>query len=275
MVASDDIDLILVTAGTGSDGAYARIHNWVMTSAKEPLVVVNIHQGPRKPSLGQEAFFNTVQVSMKEHLGTVPAFALGLGVATKFATPGRLTLACAFHDDLDIKEESWDLIVRHAHAGQDNVLSGFFGGKGLGRDDIYSSPYDPYQLARQDCYSNMVDAEAHGMRSTKIETVAVLDGFSQIAEVHWLSRAFSKMAAAGIKHHAYDAYLGILAAANGVTVKMLPVSCRHLGGQTAVLDQRYQEWAAGKAPGGDAGLWLEAHRITYEAGRGVLPVRVR
>ncbi|HEY9015251.1 MAG TPA: hypothetical protein VIM84_09335, partial [Gemmatimonadales bacterium] len=86
---------------------------------------------------------------------------------------------------------------------------------------------------------------------------------------------FAEMASWGVTHHFYDGMLGALAARLDWEVWFLPVRCRHFGGQTAVGDAGYAEWAKTQHPDGDQGFWQDAHRIGYDRFRDVLPLRVR
>lgn len=234
----------------------------------------------------------------KPYLGVVPAFAAGVRRAL---AAGHEIIAC-LHDDLMILEDDWDLLVlQHFRMHPESGLAGFLGGKGLGRDDIYRTPYSPYQLAREQVLSNEKNAEAHGQRWLIPTRVAVLDGFSQIGRrkfwegrfrdgrlqrdqvypgdphawgPHGGTNLYAEMASWGLTHHAYDAALGAFAARLGWHVWMLPIQCWHLGGQTAVGDPGYAEWAKTIVPEGDQDFWAIAHQLVYERFRDVLPVRV-
>lgn len=240
----------------------------------------------------------------REILGVVPAFALGVAKALE---DGAEVIAC-FHDDLEILDPSWDQRVLGFFDASPKVgLAGFGGGTGLGADDLYKTPYQPMQLARIDFVSNMVDAENHGRRAHTSpdfswgymapERVACLDGFSQIGRREfWLGgyeyeepqNLFTLMQRWGVIHHFYDGMLGCFAKRLGWEAWMLPIRCRHYGGQTAVGDARYKLWADqqvaalartdaqndGPVPDGDQSFWLRAHQIGYEQFRDVLPIRL-
>lgn len=227
----------------------------------------------------------------REYLGVVPAFAEGVRRAL---AGGHAIIAC-LHDDVLITEDNWDLVVlEHFQTHPATGLVGFLGGKGLGRDDIYKTPYSPHQLAREVVLSNEQNAEQHGQRWREPAQVAVLDGFSQIGRrefwrgqrAHYpgniitgveamqgYDNLYFQMAAWGITHHAYDAALGAFAARLGWEVWMLPIACWHLGGQTAVGDRGYSEWAERIVPGGDQTFWELAHKEVWERFRDVLPIR--
>jgi hypothetical protein len=126
----------------------------------------------------------------------------------------------------------------------------------------------------------MEDAEAHGERWAEPRRVAVLDGFSQILrlpqpEKYPEGNPFRYLADLGIVHHAYDVALGAMVHDAGGETWFLPIACHHAGGRTAVGDPGYSAWAKTKHPDGDQGLWLDAHRIVYDACRDVLPFHVK
>ncbi len=302
----------IVTATAGAGRWAECTDSWYAHRAMDRWGTVVVAQGARPFLAPIEPTRETqfVVVFMPDYLGPVPAFKLGVDLALQITAPDGI-IAC-LHDDLLIEEPNWDAKVlsffnMHPEVG----LVGFGGGTGLGSDDIYKAPYNPMQLARQDFVSNMREAEAHGRRATTPTRVACLDGFSQIGRVdYWqgckwanhepdgpfLSGGYSKpltvLESNGVIHHAYDAYLGALAVARGWQVYMLPIACHHYGGQTAVGDAGYQEWAArqcreGKHPArtntplvessfvdGDARFWQNSHRTVYDLLRGLLPIRV-
>ena len=232
-----------------------------------------------------------VHIVENTYLGVVPAFRLG--VATLLKAHHEIEIVCCFHDDLELHESGWDEVVSRAFTRYPEVgLAGFSGAIGLGTDDLYQVPYDPMHLARIGFRSNLVDAEAHGTRSLLPEMVVCCDGFSQIfrrpfliglSREEWTTRqtylrghtpVWRALEQLGIVHHFYDGMLGCLARRAGWAVRYLPVACRHYGGQTAVGDAGYQEWAAGEIEGGDRGFWTQAHRIGYETFKDCLPLRL-
>ncbi len=223
----------------------------------------------------------------ERYLGVVPAFAKALGKALKWTKAEVIAL---LHDDCLIHEAGWDATVlahfaQHPRCG----LAGFGGGKTLGHPQIYTIDYEPHQLARGSFISNMDEAEQHGARVQVPQQVACLDGFSQIGR-RWFwehrpqqfhggnyngkGNLFQRMADLGIIHHAYDAALGCYAKRLGWDAWMLPISCHHYGGVTAVADTKYHEWAMTQHEDGDEGFWEDAHRAVYEEFRDVLPFGV-
>lgn len=229
---------------------------------------------------------------VEPYLGTVPAFRLGVDKAL-LETDADI-IAC-LHDDFVIHEPNWaERVIRHFERHPQCGLLGFGGAIGLGDTDIYQKPYQPVQLARIGFRSNLDDAEVHGMRSILPEPVACLDGFSQIGRRQFWQgmkanypgniitgidamqgfRPWTYLEQLGIVHHFYDGALGCLARRQGWETWYLPMRAKHLGGQTAVGDAGYQEWAKTQVEGGDHGFWERAHQKSYEAFRDVLPIRV-
>lgn len=278
--------LAIVTASTDLDRSCAIRTAWRVAAGVQvqTYTVVNGHRGP---ATGWQSAPNGMYDYHPEILGVVPAFARGVAKALE---DGADVIA-ALHDDLEIYEGNWGRQVvewfeQHSKCG----LLGFGGGRGLGAADIYQTPYNPMQLARQDFVSNMRDAEAHGRRVQVPTKVACLDGFSQVGRrEYWLGRYADKaknrtqafdqpilpwMQSLGVVHHCYDSALGALAIRLGWEVWMLPIACHHLGGQTAVGDARYAEWAKQQGGDGDSTFWRQSHEIFYRELRDILPIRL-
>lgn len=273
--------LLVVTATANLAEAKPRIERWrELGSFEWPLIIVEnggvtehrVDDGP------------TIITRTADWLGSVPAMTKGIALARETYRP--LVIA-ALHDDLEIHEAGWDVrVLDHFTQHKGCGLAGFSGALGLGADDLYQVPYQPMQLARRDFRSNLEDAEAHGIRSTTAERVACHDGFSLIGRASWWywgtkgdgsggKLPWEQLTALGMRHHAYDSAMGVLAARAKWESWYLPIACRHLGGRTAVANHEYQQWAMTQVDGGDAGFWHAAHQQLYELGRGVLPLRVR
>ena len=216
--------------------------------------------------------FASHEVCLLKHvtpLGTVPAYAS----LTAAAKVGGAQILCCLHDDLLIEDPDWDLKVMEVFATHPTAgLVGFGGGRTLGAADIYQTPYDPMQLARGDFVSNLRDAEHHGRRVQTPVQLACLDGLSQIGRTEFLVDAFRYIQAQGVIHHAYDSWLGALAARAGWEVWLAPIACHHFGGRTAVADPDYAAWARTQHPEGDQGFWAVSHRKMYEDCRDILPI---
>lgn len=242
-----------------------------------------------------------------EFKGVVPAYFMAMRWLAEHgwaSTPRGELVWALIHDDVEVYDKDWAMQVlklmnREWPTGRECALLGFGGGLGVGETGMFTNHQEPHEgetdaerharamtLARHDFRSNMRDAEAHGRRTTKPQRVAVLDGFSLIGDPAFLLYTWQLMAEAGIVHHAYDTLLGILANAAGKQVWLLPASCHHQGGQTAVANQEYQAWAREQVEGGDQGFWLAAHDAAWlmakecqeklaEAGKPFLPLHVR
>ena len=104
------------------------------------------------------------------------------------------------------------------------------------------------------------------------QQVACLDGFSIGGPALFMVGAWQTMDRIGIVHHAYDSAFGCYAKRSGLPCFMIPVSCHHRGGVTAVGDPAYQAFAA--TLGGDQELWMQAHKAFYREFKKELPIRV-
>jgi len=286
------VRLVIVTATVDPVRALPYLRSW---GDVPMIVVVNGGEGALPHELQ-----NATWISSPELLGVVPAFARGVQYALDNTDA---SVIAALHDDLEIEQHDWDVLVRSSfeHPANRQVgLVGFGGATGLGSSDIYQAPYNPMQLVRHDFVSNLRHAEVHGRRGGVAERMACLDGFSQIGRrAYWQGlqyaaqdrsllapnySLFTTMRDWGIVHHAYDAALGAFAKRLGWQVWYLPVACHHHGGLTAVADSRYLDWALAnftwrdwtdtKDVHGDAALWTKAHRIVYDRFRDVLPIRL-
>jgi hypothetical protein len=115
--------------------------------------------------------------------------------------------------------------------------------------------------------------------------VICTDGFSLIGRASWwlngegpapkkkpVALPGDYLASKGVKHHAYDSWMGLLAARAGYETWFCPMACHHAGGRTAVANPQYSAWAS--QFGGDGQFWENAHRLCYEDGRDLLPLRV-
>jgi hypothetical protein len=167
------------------------------------------------------------------------------------------------HDDIEIHDQDWVSKVENFFAGNPRIgMIGFGGAIGLGTDDIYKRPYDLHQLARIDFVSNMVDAEAHGRRSTEPVQVAVLDGFIQIIRTKAYEEVggWKRVKDLGVTFHCYDTAMACLLHAAEWETWMLPISCTHLGGRTSTTPE-YDEWLRKQGINGDLEVHQAAHRV--------------
>jgi len=209
----------------------------------------------------------------EEPVGVVPAFGEGIRQAVNLDRPPDI-IAC-IHDDVAIYKEGWDDSVAHFfQTHPECVLLGFGGAFGVGHHLMYQEPYDPMSLARHRFVSNMKHAEAHGQRTVHPHQIAVLDGFSLIGRRDFMVTAWEKLESLGIIHHAYDVGVGCMARRMEKETWLLPLSCHHHGGMTAVANPKYKEWAD-KLAGGDGAIWHQAHKAIWTEYRDVLPFYIR
>jgi len=174
------------------------------------------------------------------------------------------------HSDLIIHEQGWDeRVLREFEAPQVAVV-GFVGATRLGHIDIFRTPYDYRQLARGDVWSNLVDAEAHGRRECGSRQVAVLDSCAIFVRRSFLARVGGwPVGKLPNTSHCSDLWVCATAYRLGRQVRMVGVSCSHVGGAKGDVGCRWLE-----ARGGDQRLHAKAHEQVYELWRGVLPLRV-
>lgn len=286
--------LVIVTASTNPNRAAKCFQSWGDTPK---VIVLNGPKATVEPATWRVITTGIVAtVEQPAYLGTVAAFKAGVDFALAHT---EADIVACLHDDVEIQDSRWvEKVVRHFEQTPASGLCGFGGALGLGAHDIYKVPYQPVQLARANFRSNMVDAEVHGIRSLLSEQVACLDGFAQIGRRDfWVGngrkpnlenardpnrygglrgwdRPWDVLNDLGFVHHAYDGALGCLAFRYGWEVWYLPVRCRHYGGQTAVGDAGYQDWARTQVEGGDHGFWEQAHKIWYDSFKDCLPIRV-
>lgn len=180
------------------------------------------------------------------------------------------TIIGYIHSDLTIHETGWDERVRSEFDNPGVSVVGFVGATGLAHEDIYKVPYDFRQLARTDVWSNLTDAEAHGRRDPGSRTVAVLDSCAVFVRRSLLVRSNGwPVADYPNSSHCTDLWICCMARRFNLIVRMVGVSCTHRSGGkgaagTSWLDQR----------GGDSSIHKQAHTVTYEMFRDVLPIRV-
>ena len=281
--------LTVVTASTDPIRAASCILTW---NDQPTIIVVN----GRDYWVSEQAEQTEIQATWltePAYLGSVSAFRRGVDWALEHTEAD--IIAC-LHDDFEIHDQDWATkVLRHFARHPACGLLGFGGALGLGDEDLYQKPYNPMSLARKHFRSNLVDAEAHGIRSLLPERVACLDGFSQIGRRgFWFGRQYvtdgkdrtgfteqpncvrqwTLLEDLGIRHHCYDSILGAIAKRYDWEVWYLPVAGKHHGGRTAVGDAGYQEWAKGQMPGGDQGFWEFAHKVCYQEFKDVLPIRI-
>lgn len=284
--------MVVVTAGTSAERLehFADVLRLTSADPNNPPPIVAVLQTSRiAPRL-----YRGLIARSADYLGVVPAFAYGVHLAMQ-AYPLTEIIA-VLHDDCIVQEQGWDkTVVEHFEQHQKCGLAGFGGAWGLGDEQAGQGEYRPTWLVRRGFMSNMKDAEVHGTRVTEPRKIAVLDGFSLIFQrrmLHGLPvpggidvyrptlmtrglQLFSLLEQWGVMHHAYDAAMGAFAKQLGWETWLLPVACWHMGGQTAVGDAGYAQWAMQQAPaGGDQRFWEEAHGIVWVKLGHLLPFEV-
>jgi hypothetical protein len=271
--------LVVVTATADYDRAQTFLETLYSGADNAPPTVL-VTQGSKAQRM---RVASGVVVHSAEFLGVVPAFALGCEYALR-TYPQAEVMAC-LHDDVLLHERRWDtLLVNHFQQYPQCGLAGFGGAWGLGDEHAGQGEYRPTWLVRRGFMSHMTDAEQHGIRCRVARPVAVLDGFSLIFRRAVLTRQyrvathgslFSLLQRWGIVHHAYDAALGAITRDLGWDTWYLPFACTHLGGQTAVGERQYADWARKQRPrGGDQQFWEEAHQIVWQKLGHLLPFTV-
>lgn len=176
-------------------------------------------------------------------------------------------IICYLHDDLLIKDRDWSVRVRHEFETDKEVgIVGFGGAVEHGSRDIYKAPYDYHQLGRSEFLSNMQDAEVHGKRFRGERDVAVLDGFSLIVRTELLDNAQGWPLLTPINYVGYDYWLCCMAHRFKYKIRLVGVSCHHLGGRTWVAKGYSKSDKCQKE-------FLDSHRYIYEEFKDVLPFR--
>lgn len=285
--------LVVVTASTSAERLehFADVVRLTAADRSDPPPVVAVLQTAKT----SPRVYSGLIARSADYMGVVPAFAYGVHLA-RIAYPLTEVIA-VLHDDCILQEEGWDrTVVEHFATHERCGLAGFGGAWGLGDEQAGQGDYRPTWLVRRGFMSNMKDAEVHGTRVTTARKIAVLDGFSLIFRRRFLNGLplspvpdvyiptlltrgldlFSLLQSWGVVHHVYDAAMGAFARQLGWETWLLPVQCWHMGGQTAVGDAGYNEWARQQtATGeGDQRFWEEAHGIVWVKLGHLLPFEV-
>jgi GT2 family glycosyltransferase len=186
------------------------------------------------------------------------------------------------HSDVEIQDEEWVArILAEFQADPLVGVVGFGGAIGIGRDDIYRTPYHLLQLIRLAYRSNTTDAENHGDRFTGDCDVATLDGFclavrrsvldkSNVQENDGMSGGWPTLS---LPFHNYDNWICLRAQQLGYKVRMVGVRCTHFGGGHSTK-KAWQEAAVRDFGKTDAEIHRDSHLYLYEQFRDILPVRV-
>lgn len=176
------------------------------------------------------------------------------------------------HDDLLIHERGWHLRVLNEFEDESVMAVGFGGATELGHEDIYKLPYDYRQLARGGYRSNDVEAEAHGIRFSGAQNVAVLDSFALFIRRADINQVGGWPVAYLAPSHCGDLWLGLTAARLGKRTRVVGVSCQHFSGGRGAA---YPAWIAQTKWQSDENCHRIAHRLVYDQFRDVLPLRIK
>lgn len=149
-------------------------------------------------------------------------------------------LVAVLHNDVFIYEQDWDKRVIEAFAKIDRLgMLGFFGAQGVG--EIGERIQDVAYPGQMSGISNMLEAEAHGIRMTSdFQPVAILDGFAMVFSMQMI-RDIGGLDTRYQYHHLYDRELPLMSLAHGYRNVVLNVPCHHWSGMTANRSE-YQGW---------------------------------
>lgn len=176
----------------------------------------------------------------KQNIGVVPTM-------QQIYKNTETDLLAVFHNDVFIYEKEWDVRVRKIFEENPNIgLMGLFGCAGVGPNgDRLQDVEDPKIYPGM---SNMIEAEAHGMRIGKeIEPVSIVDGMGIIFRKEMLDKVggFDQRYS---YHHYYDRDASLESLKAGYDNVVINISCHHLNGLTANRGE-YQEWINEKTKG--------------------------
>jgi len=174
------------------------------------------------------------------------------------------------HNDLYIHEKDWDVRVMREFDDPKVAVVGFVGATGLAHRDIYKVPYDFRQLAREDVWSNLTDWQNHGRRDDGTREIAVVDSCAVFVRRSLLARVGGwPTGTYPNSSHCSDLWICCIARRYGLRVCMVGVSCTHRSGGKGSVGSAWLE-----ARGGDHVIHQQAHIVTYEIFRDILPIRV-
>ena len=193
------------------------------------------------------------------------------------------------HDDTIIHDKDWVNRVLYEFEDPTVGLVGFGGAIRHGSPELYKVPYDYHQLGRSHFISNMTDWQNHGTHFTEARDVAVLDGFALIVRRSILENCRIRIEkqfdtyngeqyveshvqigwplGTPIGYVAYDYWLCCMCRRLGYRIRLLGISCSHLGGRTFVklgIGKDPKHWQQ----------YLDAHRFIFDEFKDVLPYEV-
>jgi len=177
---------------------------------------------------------NNVEVIMRSETN------LGVPIANNaFLDWARMTGDASFvaimHSDTRIYEKNWDLKLTRMFEEVNPGVVGFFGAYGIGRQDLYKTPYELHQLVRTATVAGSrcrLDPNVHGQRQFEhaYEKCTVLDGY-------FLATSTSLKYDEAVPHHMYDNDVCLQSINQGKENYVINFDNVHLGGQTDVTTQ--------------------------------------
>ncbi|MDE2104233.1 MAG: glycosyltransferase family 2 protein [Patescibacteria group bacterium] len=166
------------------------------------------------------------------------------------------------HDDVVCLVDDWKARVMAEFDDSEVGLVGFGGALSHGTPDIYRTSYVLTQIGRGKFLSNMKEAENHGRRFQGSCDVAVLDGFVLFVRKAILDKCGGWPVDSKVGYIGYDYWISCMTRRLGYRIRLVGVSCDHLGGKSTGLNPELDVDFDG------------AHRAIYDEFRDVLPFEV-
>ena len=263
------VQLFLATVTANPNYLYKYTNSFAeMSDSPVPLIVFCNGVEPDLEQISKK-FESVTLLKAEKNLGvTVPLHRIYEHL--KAAGAKDSDVICYIHDDVIVHERGWEKRVRDAFADPKIGLGGFSGALGLGSPDIYRKPYDFFHMLRYDFTSNLVNAEAHGKRTTKDIPIVTVDGYSMFVRMELLNK-IGGWSWYPSPHHGYDDAIACQNRKHGYRGRLVACRSEHLSGGTSG-GAAYIELA--KDFGGDQKIHNDANRWLYDTFRGVLPFRV-
>lgn len=183
-------------------------------------------------------------------------------------------LVAILHNDVYVYEKNWDKRVVKTFKEIDKLGSlGFFGSQGCGpRGERLQDREVPAAFSG---LSNLVEAEAHGMRLVEPwRPAAILDGFAMVFSMEMIKKA-GGMDKRYRYHHMYDRDLPLTALSLGYKNVVLNVPCHHHSSLTA-NSQAYQQWINREVGQEEADIFThdENNKLLAEKWASALPLYI-
>jgi hypothetical protein len=180
----------------------------------------------------------------------------------QLATRGSRADVLGFcHDDVVIHEPGWYERVMREFEDPSVGMVCFGGATQHGTRDLYDSPYHLPNLRRGNFMSNMKHAEQHGKRFTGECDVVVCDGFAMFIRREILVRCGGWPVDSPLGYFMYAEWVCCETRRQGYRIRLVGVSCDHLGGKTSTMVQVKDDFQ-------------KAHRYFWETNRDVMPAEV-